>query len=88
MVSLWAAHKKVADTFGLEGEVLRGKAVRIALARAHATLTRCLSGQIVDSRLEVEASQTLLGAGKTFVQDQAVWHAWHRNRPIEVVTGA
>lgn len=86
-ISLWAAHKKVAETFGLEAEVVRGKAVRNALARAHATLASCLPGQEASARQLEDARQTLLRIGRIFVQDQAVWHALHRSRPIEIVTG-
>ena len=97
MVSLWAAHKKVADTFGLEGEALRGRAMRDALKQAHATLVLSLAALTHQSDAAASATQddeshktarlTLLGIGKAFVRDQAAWHALHRSRPIEVVTG-
>jgi hypothetical protein len=90
-VSLWAANKKVAETFGFEAEILRGNAVRNALALAHASLSVSLSAvpddAIQHQGMTPHARQTLLGIGRVFVEDQAGWHALHRSRPIDVVTG-
>lgn len=88
MLGIWAANKKVLDNFGLEGEVQRGRAVLAALGNAQQFIDseRAASGDM-QAQPNDRVRAALIGIGNVFVHDQANWHALHRSRPIEAVTG-
>lgn len=67
----WGGMRKVLDTFGLEQEVQRGNLVMSYLAAADKVGTR----------------DAILESANYFLEDQAHWHALHRSKSIEAVTG-
>ncbi|MBC7415549.1 MAG: hypothetical protein H7327_11530 [Herminiimonas sp.] len=73
-LAFWGSMRKVADLFGLEQEIQRGKLVLHALRHVEA---------------DASGSQVrLMDALKVFTADQAAWHALQRAKPIEAATGA
>jgi hypothetical protein len=73
-LAFWGSMHKVADLFGLEQEIQRGKLVLHALREVQG---------------DVSASPArLLQALRFFTVDQAAWHALQRAKPIEAATGA
>jgi hypothetical protein len=73
-LAFWGSMHKVADLFGLEQEIQRGKLVLHAL--------REVEGDMSGSPYR------LLQALRVFTVDQAAWHALQRAKPIEAATGA
>lgn len=73
-LAFWGSMRKVADLFGLEQEIQRGRLVMHALSDV--------------SSETPGAEQRLMHALKVFAGDQAAWHALQRAKPIEAATGA
>ena len=67
----WGGMRKVIDSLGLEQEIQRGKLVLSYLATAENAGT----------------NDVITEAADYFLDDQSHWHALHRSKPIEAVTG-
>ncbi len=72
-LAVWAALTKVCETYAWEAEAVRGEIVLGALRRARARLE---AGQSTAATVFAEC-------GAVFANDQAIWHALHRSKPIE-----
>lgn len=70
-LAFWGAMNKVMDVFGLEQEIQRGELVLHALQQAKGK----------------NSSDKYLEAAGYFLRDQEAWHALHRSKPVEAVTG-
>ncbi len=73
-LAFWGSMHKVADLFGLEQEIQRGKLVLHALRHVETE--------------PAGSKERLLHALRVFTVDQAAWHALQRAKPIEAATGA
>ena len=67
----WGGMRKVIDSLGLEQEIQRGKLVLSYLATAENAGT----------------NDVIAAAADYFLDDQSHWHALHRSKPVEAVTG-
>ena len=82
----WAANKKVAENFGLESEIRRGKTILDVLKKSTIFLDEHESSSY--QMLSMEKRKVFLkGIGRAFISDQASWHTLHRERPVEAATG-
>jgi hypothetical protein len=80
MLGVWAANRKIIESYGFESEVHRG---RIVLAAMEAT-ARFVKTEATTRQEKINAFARI---GRLFAADQAAWHTIHRSRPIEAVTG-
>ena len=74
-LACWGALRKVAELFGLEQEIQRGLLVQHHL-------------EVAKEKKSGDPEQELMTACGHFIFDQAVWHAMHRGKPIDVATGS
>jgi hypothetical protein len=82
-LTYWAGNKKILGNFGLESEIKRARLLQSALQNA----ADLIAVPAADDAAFARQREVIVGLGVLFAVDQANWHAVHRERPIEAVTG-
>jgi hypothetical protein len=83
-LATWAALRRAIENYGWEAEAQRGELVLSELRLA----ARAIDQPPPDPMTRLAQTQVAINrCGRSFAKDQATWHALHRARPIEAVSG-
>ena len=79
-LAVWASMHRVIESYGWEIEAQRGALVLSELRRAKRDIGMAGSDEL--------KKQAIFQCGSFFAKDQAAWHALHRAKPIEAISGS